>query len=105
MGGVAFFKEMQMSEQPGTHAAQRGEGGHQGSDRQPGKDIEKSHKRGPEPAEAAGAGQVQDRSKPAMKAIPDDQPDMLHPGPGRLESEKDPGDVHRDQGDGEEEMK
>jgi hypothetical protein len=71
-----------------------GEAGHQGRDRQP--------------AQGAGAGQVQSRSEEAgamQKNANHDRSDMVHPGPDREEGEKSKGDAHHNQRETEKHMK
>ena len=82
---------------PENHAAQAGEPGHQGSDRQPGKDVGRSDRRTPGAGQAAGTGQTRARSKEAAPKPEVDRPDWVHPGPGRFEGEKSKGNLHHSQ--------
>jgi len=64
------------------HAAQAGEAGHQGPDRQPGNDIEHADRAAPDPAEAATGRQVKSRSRQAQKKGDHPHEDNLHPATG-----------------------
>lgn len=80
-----------------SHAAQAGEAGHQGSDRQAGKNVGTSNEPTPGPGQAATASQAKERSREAQ--VPPEReisPDHLHPGPNRAESEKSLGAIHHD---------
>jgi hypothetical protein len=84
-----------------SHISQSGEAGHQGNDRQAGKNLASSHKPTPDPAQAATPADVHARSRNAQTTHAarkqDDAPDRLHPGPDRAESEKSHGGTHHDQ--------
>ena len=84
-----------------SHISQSGEAGHQGMDRQAGKNVGKSHGPAPEPHQAADAEDVKARSRGAQAAHAarksGETPDHLHPGPDRAESEKSHGGTHHDQ--------
>jgi hypothetical protein len=78
-----------------SHDSQSGEAGHQGSDRQAGKNVSQSHEPNPEPHQASDPLEVKARSRRANAARkPVDAPDHLHPGPDRGESEKSLGAIH-----------
>ncbi len=88
-----------------SHDSQSGEAGHQGSDRQAGKDVSQAHQPNPEPHQAAAASQVKSRSNGAHAARKTvDAPDHLHPGPERGESEKSLGAIHNPEKKPEPEM-
>lgn len=76
-----------------------GEAGHQGRDRQaPRNTAPTTNAREPGPAHAATPPQAQAQSKEAnKKATPVDDPDFVHPGPGRHELEKSKGNLHHQQ--------
>lgn len=76
-----------------------GEAGHQGRDRQAQKDVTRNPaEAAPSEQTAATPPQAKGRSAEAKKpATPVDQPDAVHPGPGRYELERSKGNLHHKQ--------
>ena len=69
---------------PNRQASDANEAGHQGRDRQPGKDISTSRQRDPSPEEAGSASHAQSRSADAAKgAETSTGQDQLRTGPKR----------------------
>jgi hypothetical protein len=80
-----------------NHLSQSGESGHQGSDRQPGRDVSQSHRPNPEPRQSATPAQTKNRSDEASRKPAVAHRDFLHPGPDRYEAEKSKGNLHHHQ--------
>lgn len=79
-------------------AAKSGEAGQQGRDRQAQKNITDPDRSTPDPAKAATPPDAQSRSTEARKTpTPIDQPDYVHPGPGRYDLETSKGNLHHKQ--------
>ena len=87
-----------------SHPEQSGEAGHQGADRQAGKHPGTSNQPTPDGVHAVSPEEARKRSTEAMNKPADLEPDHLHPGPTRHDSEKSKGNAHHDQHEPQPEM-